>query len=620
MRLVTSNWFASWPRNLLVAVAARQPGRGERAGAAAVGMLLLALGTFGCSTSPDDEASPAIEEPTPTTEAALPATTTQPDPPPTTSQPEPPPTTTQPDEPEPPPTTTQPDEPELPPTTTEPGTEPEDATGTGEPSTPDSDEEAAPDDTGTEPESDGSAERAPAESQDVFEPVNLAVFPELAHQRLLPWKDGFLHVGYLPNDTSEALGGTPCGFAQLRTRFSTDGMQWTEFSDLEVPSVHTKPTLLSQLGSDDFDYIECWVTEYRTPTHFSSDGEHFVIASQWPTYLDTWDGRNAADGAWLDQLLENPPSIALSITRDLVNWETIEIPIPRPDGLHASLQTAPSLVGLSLSEFGWLAELKTVTYMNLFSLMPADIRESAHRIEPKYDGPWQDESTGELGMTVKWSTDGTWSGDSQVRFVTWDELGTTSELYYDYGAIANKPYHPLSRYSGSIFVAPWGESPKQFDLPDVHICCTIWTESGHVSHSDHSQAGYSPWHFGPGEVVFSSDGETWDYLGPVAAEDTYMWVTRIAAVNSGGIAFSFFLNEEYFSGDAPDLTTRPIYWLGDTDGSNWRQIELPDGTALIEWLMANDRAPIDWPHMAVNGNIVLRFGNNGSIKRYLVPE
>ncbi len=38
MRLVTSNWFATWPRHLLAAVTARQTGRGERAGAAAVGV------------------------------------------------------------------------------------------------------------------------------------------------------------------------------------------------------------------------------------------------------------------------------------------------------------------------------------------------------------------------------------------------------------------------------------------------------------------------------------------------------------------------------------------------------------------------------------------------------
>ena len=493
------------------------------------------------------------------------------------------------------------------------GVEPGDVTVTEEPSTP-QDEEAAPDDTGDEPESDGSPESAPAESQDVFEPVSLAVSPELVHQRLLRWSDGFLHLGYLPSGMSEELG-QPCGVEQLRTRFSTDGMQWNEFSDLELPSIHTKPTLLSQLGLADSDYIECWVNEYRTPRHFSSDGENFVIASQWPTYLDTWFGRSADDAAWLDQLLENSPSIALSITRDLVNWETIEVPIPRPDGLHASLQTAPTLVGLSLADHGWLVALETVTYMNLFSLMPADIREEANRIEPKYNGPWHDESTGESGMTVEWWTDEISSGDPNTRFVSWDELGTIEELYDDYGAILNKPYHPPWRYSGSIFTASWGESPRQFDLPDIYKCCdTILTDSGYVGLSNPEIAGYNPSWWGPGELVFSADGRDWSRIVTPSPGDH--WESSISAVDGGLILSSI----EPDADEEDSLAGTRRYWIGAADGSDWQPIELPEGMSLIEWLMAHDRAPIDWPHIAVNGNIVLRTSHDGRIDRYVAPE
>ncbi|MCY4425396.1 MAG: hypothetical protein OXC06_20215 [Acidimicrobiaceae bacterium] len=567
---------------------------------------MLTLATLGCSTSPDDEASPAIDEPTPATEAALTATTIQPNPPPTTArhkQSEPPPTTTE------PPPTTQP----------EPGAQPEDATGSEEPTTP-QDEETAPDDTSVEPENDGSPERVPAESQDVFEPVSPAVLPELQHQRLLRWRDGFLHLGYLPSGWSDELG-TPCSVKQLRTRFSTDGVQWTEFSDLEVPSVHNRPPLLSQLSQLGLDYpehTECFYTEFRTPAHFSSYGEHFVIASQWPNYLDTWYdmfGVRADYAAWLDQLLENPPSIALSITRDLVNWETIEVQILRPDGLHASLQTAPTLVGLSLADHRWLVTLETVTYMNLFSLMPADIREEANYLGPKENGPWHDESTGESGMTVEWWTDETSYGDLNTRFVSWDELGTTEELYDDYGAIVNKGYHPPWRYSGSIFTASWGESPKRFDLPDIYKCCDmILTDSGYVGLSDPEIAGHGPSRWGPGELVFSADGRYWSRIVTPSPGDG--WRSSISAVDGGIISSSFYMNA--YDEDPLASTTR--HWIGAADGSDWQPIELPEGMNLVEWLMAHDRAPIDWPRIAVNGNIVLRISYDGSIDRYVVPE
>ena len=306
MRLATNIWSATCPRHLLAAVAARQAGRGERAGAATAGLLLLALAAFGCSTPSDDGAGPAVAERASTTDEAPPITTARPDPPPNTQpatadqldpaltaepdpastaeqpypastaeQPEPEPTAEQPEpasttaQPAPitspppttaPPTTTQP---EPSPTTTQPAVTTEAVSGQDEPERDDDeDDPRAFGESTQETGSEGTSANEPGESdgsdsENAFEPVNLATFPELARQRLFPWGDGFLHLGYLPSSTSEES----CGSGQLRTRFSSDGMEWTEFSDLEVPSVHTKPTLLSQLGFDDLD---CWVNTYRS--------------------------------------------------------------------------------------------------------------------------------------------------------------------------------------------------------------------------------------------------------------------------------------------------------------------------------------------------------------------
>ena len=75
------------------------------------------------------------------------------------------------------------------------------------------------------------------------------------------------------------------------------------------------------------------------------------------------------------------------------------------------------------------------------------------------------------------------------------------------------------------------------------------------------------------------------------------------------------------------------FWLGSPDGSDWQQLDIPSYTSLMDWLIEHDRAPIGWPSVVVQGNIVLRmpyddsvqtFGSGemeyGSIRRYVVPE
>ena len=562
---------------------------------------LLALSTLGFSTSPSDGSGLAIEEPALTGEEAQPAGPEGTQPGVRTNERDPSLTSAA--------------------TTTTPPTI---ATDSEEASRPEGDEVTTLVGDDAEEDSNEAPDGTYPETSGFFETVSPAAFPDLAHQRLLPWGDGFLHIWSPPPVGSERT----CNIDQLWARFSTDGVEWTEFSDLEIPSRHFRPGLpLQQVtGYSSWDDYDCWANNFRYSVHVASDGERLAVASQWPRVDITWPGYTAEDLALLDQLLENPPSIYLSMTTDLASWETIEMPIPRPAGLHDSLQAAPRLVDLSLDDQGWLLELETARFMNLLSLMPDDIRESAIEARPKHDGPWYDESSGE-GMTVEWRTDGTSYGSfPYTRFVSWDELGTTSELYYEYGAVAMKPYLQPWHYSGSIFAASWGQSPTRFELP-WYADGIVRTESGYVGLSDHSLAGYDPSRFGPAVIGFSSDGETWDELGPIAGPET--WIRSIHAVNAGVLAFSSPAAGHEgpaaaggwgsTMGDDPNPANGVIYWLGDPDGSNWQPIEIPEGATLIEWLMANDRAPLDWPRMAVNGDIVLRFADDGSIQRYVVP-
>ena len=424
-------------------------------------------------------------------------------------------------------------------------------------------------------------------------------YPDLFHQDLLSWGGGFLHIGFRTTDKES------CDVITGRSRFSTDGLVWTEFSDLEIPSVHAMPLRLTHEG---YVPMDCGDFSYSFPLHISSNGKHFAIASQRPLAVDAW-GTSARSAGLLDRILQEQTTIYLSITEDLIRWDTIEIPIDRPEGLHKSLQAAPSLVGLSLYEDGWVMELESMIYMNVFSIMPADIRESATSVSPKFDGPWHDESTGEYGMTVEWWTDETPYDNPHIRFISWEELGITDSLYENYGA--DWYGYPLV-FDGSIFVASWGEDPTRFDLPGFDTCCeVVVTDAGYLAISDPEIPGYHPDWFGSGTMLFSADAREWEIISPLAGEEIV--VHGFSRVNGGVLAFGW--PSPHSAAFYEDDWERHV-WLGSPDGSSWQRLDVPEDDNLIEWLMAHDMAPIGWRGVAVQGNIVLQFIHDGGTQSY----
>ena len=322
------------------------------------------------------------------------------------------------------------------------------------------------------------------------------------------------------------------------------------------------------------------------------------------------------------------PTIYLSVTEDLVTWDTIEIPIDPPEDLHESLHTELNVTGLSLYDNGWLMELTTLTYMNFFALVPDDIGDSAAMARPDFSGAWHDESSGEEGVTIEWSTPENPYIFANTRFVSWDELGTTQALFDKYGP-NNQPYPLGELYSGSILVASWGEDPKPLSLPyDAKFSHVVATDAGYLALSDPSEAGYHPGWFGSGTLFFSTDGEEWERIGRLAGED--VWVHSIRGVNGGVVAFgspsprsAAFVEDDWMN----------YYWLGNPDGSSWQQLDIPTYTSLLDWLITHDRAPVGWSGLVVQDNTVLRiqydasvqtFGSGepfiGSIRRYVVPD
>ena len=356
--------------------------------AVASGLLLLALAAVGCSTSPDnDESNGAIEEPTPTTEAAQPVEQTQPDSPPATTLPPQPP---QPD----PRTTAEPDQPEE--------------------QTSQSDQT---DPSGTVTDGDTSGVGADDALSQSYGNINRSVSPGVV-PALLPWGDGLLEYGY-PATSEHQWDRT-----RLLIRVSAGGLDWSPFEPFPVP--------FADLLIDDA-----------------------------PTRLPIRDV--ASDGKRLLFAVQQGDEILVAITRDLTNWETIEISPPPTDGLPYGVQAQVFATHLAIGPSGWLLHTRIELGVDPWEIAPADIRESARYIrlgDPDYVGGELVGPGGSQGLEIRWETEQQEPGEPlHRRFVTWEELGIDEDTYRHYGIanFANKPYTPTWLTSGAVWVAAWGD-------------------------------------------------------------------------------------------------------------------------------------------------------------------
>lgn len=294
------------------------PNQRIRAAAAA---LLLTLASFGCSTSPDDESSPAIEEPASTTVAAQRVDEAQPQTEP--SEPEPSPMTSAAATTTTPPTTTAP-----PTTTTQPATpaKPEAGDGEGVDASSEDHEEPTGD---NEPSDDPIEQTAPCDGTDPPEQVFAP--------RLISWGDGLLEVGY-PASASE------WDRTRLAVRSTADGLAWS--------AIKTCP----------FPFADVPV----------SDTSEYPIASA------------ASNGQRLVLTMPFEDRVLVSTTSNLSDWETFEVVPTEPDGLPHGVRADTGADQLAISSHGWLLSTSTWLGVDLWVLAPADIRDSAQYIRFGY--------------------------------------------------------------------------------------------------------------------------------------------------------------------------------------------------------------------------------------------
>ena len=302
------------------------------------------------------------------------------------------------------------------------------------------------------------------------------------------------------------------------------------------------------------DYQNCWgeLNHYPIPNEggsiaaIISDGERLIVASQ------------------MDK------QAYISVTGDLIDWNTTKISLPHPPSLPDFVYAISHVDHLAIGPNGWA--LKITTEFTIDILVRAGIKEprtglSIYDLREELDG-----NSGafayEDGINVRWWIDEERS-DLMEQSFTWEELGFDLVMFHKYySPQGNKPYVFPDNITGSVWTATWEENPVRIDLPDVSgTCCAIvGTAAGYVAISDPGAPGYDPTWFRPAEVFFSYDGQRWVQVDSPSEVFFDIW-----AVKNGIVASSVPVKGD---DELPGSNLDTIHWwLADSDGSNWREIE-----------------------------------------------
>jgi len=410
------------------------------------------------------------------------------------------------------------------------------------------DEQPAPVTTTAEPSDVVAEENDETESQDEFgSPMSWWT----SHGWIVPWGDGFLEVGW--PKTGEAQHRNPIydDESQLKARTLSS-------------SQHCRNTQSLARASS---ILNCWedLDYYLTP-----DGGESIRAV-------------ISDGSRMIVASETEEQVYISISSDLINWNTTEITLPHPPRLPGFVYTFSYIDHLAIGPDGWLLKITTEFTIDILGL--AGIRELETKLSV-YDLKGEvNELLGSASVDFEDGVELTPKLDDEeseytTLLVTWDELGFDRSTFRRYYADQTmKPYIFSENVLGSAWIAMWGEEPIRVDLPDISempdlngTCCSVvGTEAGYVAISDPSEPGYNPTWWGSGQVFFSSDGYEWAPVNSPSAVFFDTWV-----VSDGVIVSGVLLEARDSENWDPDDWDEPFFWwLVDPDGSNWREIEEP---------------------------------------------
>ncbi|WP_419847382.1 hypothetical protein [Candidatus Poriferisocius sp.] len=408
------------------------------------------------------------------------------------------------------------------------------------------------------------------------------------HAWFVPWKAGFLQVGY-PKVID------PCE-VEIQSGIGAWTVWW-------FPSMHGVPYLLERRSPDGID----WTTPERlslpvdAPPLAIYGGEAFS-----PPLVLTTNGDILLVG------IQQEGSALVSITRDLVEWETSEVPFHRPERLHPRLEVSADLENIALGPNGWIVGVTVTALINMWILVPDDIFQEAVRIGSPLES--------QEGMFITWYLE---DGGSNTRLVPWEELGIDGDIFQQYGSdlYSNKPYLQSPNFSGWVWPHIWGtdvpnvNTENWIELPYISrkICCEIiGTGDGYIALTIPYMAGYSPLWSGYQRMFFSRNGYEWEEIETPEetrsredSEETpiFLWSLR----KIGELIFVSGVDEQVMEDGSVNR-----WWVIDPDGTNWRRLESTQYAYMDEWLDG-------WARVVANGDVAIIQHHDGTFERHQLP-
>ncbi len=410
---------------------------------------------------------------------------------------------------------------------------------------------------------------------------------------VLPWGDGFVSFGQVwheptatlvdlipdladrfPSEVADALADA--GVDSANVQESMAALEEAGLLDLVTEIVQSDPELFdaymaatsatysleAQVSDDGVVWAD--LGDFSPPGEFGyiqSDGTHLVMADQ------EWRGGDESSG------------IDVWITTDLVTWTTVTIPIDRPAEVPAFATVNSSLGSLAIGPDGWYLTLERYSYVDLWSLLPGDLREEMEENGWGYSATAEGlrletygrESFGEGDEGFDYAVTPAASSSAAIypvvpppiplleepreptveRLVPWSELGVEYDDYASYLDGSSESMGWVGSWSGEL--TPGG-------VPTDRACCNvIGTEAGYLAMAwdAYEYADFEA--SSAGSLHFSTDGQIWT---PVAVPIAGGFTDSIAAVDGGVV-----LTTSSESGQK--------LWRGESDGTNWQAIEIP---------------------------------------------